>query len=357
MAKHFVPVYKQVGQFVSTTYKSKYRDTEWERVSKQGGNVVTYFCTPQQEVLGWAVGPVSPEQLVEAAEQARNASVEIDGNHDEDERRKRIRDYFLDKLHVGNRQGMRLWSNDSLDIQNVHHADVVRILSLAKQTSARTLMPLHQRNRALIEAGRFRNPAVIAESARIDRMIREDDVRMVLAELPLISLEQIGQPIFERLAGQRFEPRTEANDKLLAAVQNSIAKNQPTLLILREGVLKLPYDLPRNPELEQLNRRFGNHKVSSKELTRLTDDLNHSPVERTNGYMRYVILNGAGERTAVITMLRNSVRSPYRSILSEEPEKVHRGGATLLIAEMKKAMASTADRVANPVAATVNATE
>ena len=42
-----------------------------DRVSKQGGNVVTYFCTPQQEVLGWAVGPVSPEQLVVAAEQAR----------------------------------------------------------------------------------------------------------------------------------------------------------------------------------------------------------------------------------------------------------------------------------------------
>lgn len=340
--KEFVPVYEQVGQFVSTTYRSKYRDKEWESVSKAGGNVVTYFCTPQQEVLGWVVGPASAEQLIAAAEQARDAFEQIadDTERDEDQRRQRIRDHFLDELHPANRLSMRVWSNDSRDVARASGSDVTRILSLAKQTSARTLIPLHQRNRALIEAGRFRNPVVRAESARIDQMIRDDEPQMVLAELPLISLEQIRRPIFERLARQRFEPRTKANDKLLAAVQASIAKNQPTLLILGGDYLKLPYDLPPNPELEALSRQFGIHKLTSKDLTRLADDLNQPPVESTHGLMRYVILNGAGERTAVIILLRNSIRSPYRSILSDEPEKAHRGGATLLLAEMKQSLAT-----------------
>lgn len=244
----------------------------------------------------------------------------------------------MDDLVPANRQAMRVWSNDSIDMDRIGESEVARILQLAKQTTRNTRGAFHVRSGGFSRSKQLHNPAARAEVARVDRLIQNDESRMVLAELPLIELELIRRPVFEQLAGQRFEPRTEENDKLFAAVQACIARNQPTLLILGEGILKLPYDLPPNPELEQLSSRFGIHKVSSKELTRLTDDLNHSPVERANGYMRYVILNGAGDRTAVITMLRNSVRSPYRSILSDDPDKIHRGGASLLLVEMQRAL-------------------
>ena len=342
VAEKFVPVYEQVGQFVSTTYKSKYRDAEWERVSKQGGNVVTYFCTPQCEVLGWVVGPVSGEQLREGAEQAIGLHEDINdvSRSDEVDRRERVRDHFMDELVPANRQAMRVWSNDLIEVARIGETDVARVLKLAQQTIRNTRGAYSARTVSISKAVKLRNPAVRSELTRVRRMIESDELRMVLAELPLISLDLIRRPVFEQLAGQRFEPRTEANDKLLAAVQGRIARKQPTLLVLGEGILNLPYDLPPNPELEQLSRRFGIHKVSAKELTRLTDDLNQAPVERTNDYMRYVILNSAGERTAVITMLRNSVRSPYRSILSDDPDKIHRGGASLLLAEMKQTLAT-----------------
>ena len=337
-----MPVYEQVGQFVSTTYRSKYRDTERERVAKAGGNVVTYFCTPEQEVLGWVVGPVSSAQLLVAAREAldtQDVLRDFTGN-DEKQRRLHMREHFLSGLFAVNRQGMRVWSSDSVDVAEAGEADVARILALAKQTTGRTLSSLYQRNSALIKAGRFKNAAVRAESIRIDYLIRDDETRLVLAELPLISLDQIRRPVFERLAGQRFEPRSEANDELLAAVQSSITRNQPTLLVVTGDHLKVPHDLPRNPELEQLSHRFAIHKLSTKDLTRLTDDLYQSPVEDSHGLLRYVILNGAGERIAVLVMLRNSVRSPYRSILSDDPDKAHRGGATLLLNEMRQALGS-----------------
>ena len=58
ISEHFVSTFEQVGKFTSLELSSR-------RPEKVGGNVVSYFCTPQSEVLFFLVGPVSPEILRE----------------------------------------------------------------------------------------------------------------------------------------------------------------------------------------------------------------------------------------------------------------------------------------------------
>ena len=68
ISEHFVSTFEQVGKFNSFALGGKSRG---KRISPQprkvGGNVVSYFCTPQSEVLYFLVGPVSPGVLRENA--------------------------------------------------------------------------------------------------------------------------------------------------------------------------------------------------------------------------------------------------------------------------------------------------
>ena len=158
---------------------------------------------------------------------------------------------------------------------------------------------------------------------------------MVLADLPLVSLESLRKPIFEDLARQKFEPRSGRNDELLKSVRDSIDQGQPTLL-----VLAVDLDAPRkDPELADLLRYFSVEQLTSKELTRLSDDLDQPPVETLRGLVNFVFLNTQGERTGVIALVRYGKKGRgYRSLLRDSEEKPQRTVDALLLEELKRAL-------------------
>jgi hypothetical protein len=61
---------EKVGDYVNTYFVSSYQKVGTFRVvdgEKQGGNVASYFCTPNGQVLHVVVGPVSAEVLLREA--------------------------------------------------------------------------------------------------------------------------------------------------------------------------------------------------------------------------------------------------------------------------------------------------
>ena len=65
---------------------AKRQERVFARLRKKGGNVVTYFCTPDARVINFVVGPVSSERLLQEAKWSvsvyRNAVKTADGNPD-----------------------------------------------------------------------------------------------------------------------------------------------------------------------------------------------------------------------------------------------------------------------------------
>lgn len=104
-----------------------------------------------------------------------------------------------------------------------------------------------------------------------------------------------------------------------------MARGEPTILELtNDRSLQVNDD-----ERPELLARFTVLKLTSKELTRLSDDLGHAPVESSRDSMRFVLLNGRGERTGIITQVfeGRKIRG-YRSAL--RPRREDRNGASTL---------------------------
>ena len=55
--RNFVACYEQVGDFRVTAITNG-------QLNKNGGNVVSYFCTPDLNVINAIVGPVEADQLL-----------------------------------------------------------------------------------------------------------------------------------------------------------------------------------------------------------------------------------------------------------------------------------------------------
>jgi hypothetical protein len=102
----------KVGDYVNTYFVSSYQKVGTFRVvngEKQGGNVASYFCTPNGQVLHVVTGPVSAEVLLRearwAVEMHKLALLECGDNL---ARRKA----FFRRVHT-----LRLWREHNYDIR------------------------------------------------------------------------------------------------------------------------------------------------------------------------------------------------------------------------------------------------
>ena len=308
-----------------------------DRVAKQGGNVVTYFCTPDQQVLGWVVGPVSSDNLIAEAKQALKSQQVLHrwSRRDVETQREQIREHFLSQMHSVNRQGMRLWT--SFKPEKPRHVDddtVARTVKLAKGTRDKTRSMAFSE---LSRAGEYRNPKGRAESIRVLNALKSDLSRMVIAEYPLLTLDQVQRSVFEALANQPFEPRSARNDEFLASVNANIDRGNPTIL----EVANARHPPLKDGERPELLDRFTVLKLTNKELTRLSDDLGHAPIESSRDFMRFVLLNGKGERTGIITQVFDGRKiRGYRSVFRNSTARPQRRLDTLLLDELQLALAA-----------------
>lgn len=181
-AKKFVAAHQQVGSFVATKVNGT--------LIKQGGNVASYFCTPEGRVIHAVIGPVNADELLKEANWALAA---------------------WDKAKEENGQEDREWA-----------------LSRAHQAELPQAFPINQ---GVPTKGR-KNIAADAWGA-VARLVgtQQQKVHQLLAEKPLAPLETVYVEVFERILGEQVSdaPNVQLAEQGLQHAEN---ENRPMLFIL-----------------------------------------------------------------------------------------------------------------------------
>lgn len=160
--------HKQVGDFKVTNVRGK--------IQRNGGNVVSYFCTPEGRVIYAVVGPVKPEELLKAARWAHET--------------------FRAGIAAVGRSRVKLASY----IKTVHTAEL-------KTTSA---------------------------------ALGGDRVHQLLAARPLPRVKDIYRKVFETLAGEQVNDHRGRGVVAVAArkLRYATKNRKPVLLLLYDDVVK-----------------------------------------------------------------------------------------------------------------------
>jgi hypothetical protein len=159
---HFVAAYQQVGSFEVVD--------EHGKLQRNGGNVASYFCTPEGRVIEAVTGPVGADELLAEAH----------------------------------------WSVASYDeVIKVAPAEIPGLLAQA-----------HRRAAVVVQGqARTSNPQAIHQ---------------LLASRPLPALRSVYQEIFERILGQRVNLPGDGIELIAEAVDEAKGRRSPILFVLHK---------------------------------------------------------------------------------------------------------------------------
>ncbi len=289
--------YLQVGQFSATKSVSKSRGGTSERLGKNGGNVVTYVCTPKLEVLTWQVGPVSADEVLAAVDEARRLQAELRGITLLEERVDVAKSWYRDALHREIRPGFDAWDR-ATDDGTPSPAHLLQAINVARQLVGRATEQATQRLSHGPRGKLLRLPAkALASLVDETTLLQRNTPRIVLAKYPLVALDVLQKPVFERLANQRFRGSVEGN-KAIAAIQEHIQAGRATIVIVNGSWVKVDAkEMPTHRELPDLLKSCGIVRVSTEELTALADQLDLPPFPSS---LRYAFLTPTGEWSTFI---------------------------------------------------------
>ncbi|MCE9529385.1 MAG: hypothetical protein K8R36_25325 [Planctomycetales bacterium] len=258
--------HQQVGAFVATNVN--------DTIVKQGGNVASYFCTPEGRVIHAVIGPVGADELLREANWALTA-------------------WDKGKKRVG------------LGLQQ-------RELSLAHQGE---LPPALQTNRGGPANGK--NNVAAAMWGNLSRLVgtQPQKVHQLLTEKPLAPLEDIYVYVFEQILGERVSsaPNVELAEQGLQYAED---ENRPMLFILHDArensVFKeqwlawLKSKEHRNPILVGLMRQCVVIMLPQREMPALSKRLKQEPFKlTTQGSPAFVVTDARGKQLASLTGLQS----------------------------------------------------
>lgn len=327
---NFVSCYEQVGQFSVSTAVSARQEKLEERLGKNGGNVVTYFCTPEKEVLLYLVGPVSAQEVQKGAEFSDRLNRQLRGL-DKVQRTRRIREIHQDAFVPGLKVPFERWLEDQEELERRTiaqrlNAAVQFVNQLQRQSVAG--MPAGPQRVTLTKQQEEQNAQRYRQHAELGRI----EPHVVLAAISPVSIREIQAPVFERLAGQKFVERTPRNADLLAKVQANAKAARPTVLVVTDHDRATPSDAKRIPKHRALEGRndFDVVALTKLELVRLMDDTNQDPVEQISGFdARYVVLDVTGQRLSTIVQ---SSSGKFRALhKGHKISQTQDGGGNLLL--------------------------
>lgn len=269
--EHYVATFDQVGNFLvgSSRQHSRYCGPR-KRLAKQGGNVVTYFCTPDWKVLHLVVGPVAPADL---AAEARWVAETWQANEPADAEDAAVK---FRRLHLARHASYPNHTPNAWQAQT----DQQWQATLDKQKTAFDKM--------LATPWEDDSPPVASHSDLLAALFRRTASaglanqtpasHLLMAEIPLVPLPSIEQHAFRYLARQRFQRRQERNDQLLDLVRMNVESNWATLFVVqgRVNANRRRQVLAKANELSQVGP-FEAVELTAIELTTLTDDLNQPP--------------------------------------------------------------------------------
>lgn len=238
--EHFVAAHQQVGSFEVTNQGGVLR--------KNGGNVASYFCTPDGRVVNAIAGPVPADDLLAAAQWAVEA-------------------YAKSSSHASER---------AQELAKLHHtaADDLRILS--RQVGSQ--VPIHD----------------------------------LLAKEPLPPLNQIYRTIFEQILGQRVSPPDPEVAQVIEAFHVDERPKLPVLVVLykgdaanihREWEQVLSRDRPVSQRLRELAECYLVTMLPLNRLAELSQHLGVRPFAAPDGGSPLFVITRSDARqlTAVTT--------------------------------------------------------
>lgn len=336
---NFVSCYEQVGQFSVSTSVSTRQEKLQERLGKNGGNVVTYFCTPEKEVLLYLVGPVSAQEVLQGAEFADKLNHKLRGL-DKDQRGRKIREGQQEALPSGLMSRFDRWreNQDEFDRRTVAqklNAAVQFVDQLQRETNAGFSFGPQRVALSKLQLEQS------AQRSRLNAELDRHESHVVLAAISPVTIREIQATVFERLARQKFVERTKRNSDLLATVQANAQADRPTVLVVTDHPKATPSDAKKLPKHRALEGRddFDVVTLTKLELVRLMDDTNQEPVEHISGFdTRYVVLDVTGQR---LTTIGQSTSGRFRAIHKDRKlSTTHDGGGNLLLEALEVAKRS-----------------
>lgn len=265
---------------------------------KQGGNLVSYFCTPDGRILNFVVGAVAPDAVLQAAdwalEQHRAAGgadhaadfVSAHGNAHLAALSPEFREAF-----AGFRANVDLPSPPPID----------KLVKLAVEGQAKAMAPRF----AHLSDPRF-------ESIRNNLArgsIAGSLPHLILSQRPLARIEDVDQVIFESLAGEAFNPYGRRNALLANQVKKNIDDRVPTLLVIEPqidpdllpGDAQIASSLPTSLSVKRHLESMRVVSLSNDELTWLLADLGQPTIAVRRGtVIQFVVLDAQGERLAAL---------------------------------------------------------
>ncbi len=274
--QHFVAAHQQVGDFEVTNVDG--------RLTKNGGNVASYFCTPSGQVLHAVVGPVSADELLYEARWALDAW-------------SRVSESPLDvqKREIATAHRSMLGGNVEWSPQQPWQQQYTGWQPPRQHPNARTPQQPRQQQYPWRQGGS-----------------QEDRIHMLLATWPMADVANVYGEVFEHILGEKVSKA--APNLMLADRQLTLAEQsgRPILFVIHKG-----YDNAAGYKewlafVEKARRAkspwYGllDHYVvvllPLKELPALSHRLHQPPFEAPNsGTPLLVVTNCYGEQLAAAT--------------------------------------------------------
>lgn len=223
----------QVGDFVSAHFVAAYQqkgDFDVKRVNgnlqKNGGNVVTYFCTPGLRVLHFVVGPVTPDRFITEAQFAR--------------------DVYDEAIAAGEKgtAGRPGKSNEPMPAQRKAVAALHTKRAGGRSADALQAFQGADYQRLRQRYGRRQDPSQLA-AQRWESLVRSADhiggnntehrVHRLLAYEPLPPVAAIDTPVFRYFAGQPVNDQDGSVGRAMKQIERATAAGRPMMLLFHEN--------------------------------------------------------------------------------------------------------------------------
>ena len=217
IGKHFVATFQQAGDFEVVSVNGN--------LKKNGGNIVSYFCTPQGRVIHAVGKQVSPQRLLQEGEWAMDVYRRAQSEAPDDLKRqlKIIEEAHLAKL---NTNLVDFYERVREQHSHARESYTKMVQAYAKN---RRRNPYTYRRRSNFDSPELIGRRKAAESFGGDR------AHQILAAEPMAMFAQIRKHAFEKLSGEKFAE--ERNGVYLAAQGFKKARDRDLtiLLVLYKG--------------------------------------------------------------------------------------------------------------------------
>jgi hypothetical protein len=197
------------------------------RLQKNGGNVASYFCTPEGRVIHAVGRPVQPEKLLQEARWALDTyerALQVSSDPQE-----RVR--FVEASHLA-----------ALNSDHTRFASLVQNeLGRANDEYWSSFRSHRQQPRGRWQSASYRPPEIlrvppeVTARRRAANRLGGDQAHRILAAQPMAPLAQVYRPLFEKLTGERANDRRGLVYRAAEGLQHARENKLPLLIVAYDG--------------------------------------------------------------------------------------------------------------------------